>query len=181
MTLSPTDMQQGQNFSFGLGCMDGRCNHARLDNSSHHGRSYLDLACAPGMDGILSGRMKGVIDFDLSSKGGPEKAPFDCDAALANAKTQALIAYYLHEARHFVVEGHDQCAGNPVSREDHIEDIRTGVSLIREWFAFDPSVTVEGIFVAQDAAGKWVGEAVHDIGLLEAQAGQTLHEDAEAA
>lgn len=48
-------------------------------------------------------------------------------------KSKALISVNKHGSKLVMVSGHDDCAGNPVSKSEHVDQIKHAVSVIESW------------------------------------------------
>jgi len=76
----------------------------------NYGVDYVDTITEPGVDKMFSN---------------PDK--------IEELKAKASISVNAHGSKIIVVSGHHDCAGNPVSRQEHIEQIRVAVSTIKSW------------------------------------------------
>lgn len=172
MELS-NDMSAGEKFAVALGCMDGRCCNARFDAVENLGYVFLDTITEPGMDGIMSRRSVGEMSLVLSD-GSTEI--FDTDAAFKNLRAKVAISLDKHGSDHMVIEGHDQCAGNPVSREDHIADLKAAAALVHGWGGIYANLTIDCIFVSRNSEGEWVGESVYQLPSAQSAEPTAAHE-----
>ena len=59
-------------------------------------------------------------------------------------KIKVGISINKHESELIVVSGHYDCAGNPVSNEEHITQIKKGIEVISSW---NLGVKVVGVWV----------------------------------
>lgn len=89
-----------------------------------YGVDYVDVVTLPGMDKVVSDN----TDVDQVRK-------------------MAALSVSAHKSPVVVVSGHHDCAGNPVSREEHIGHIQRGVEVIKAW---DLGVEVVGVWVNSD-------------------------------
>ena len=48
-------------------------------------------------------------------------------------KSKAEISIYKHKSETIIVSGHHDCAGNPVSKDEHIAQIRKSIEIIESW------------------------------------------------
>ncbi len=104
--------------------MDGRAVEATVAwmKEEYH-LDFVDAITEPGLDAYL-----GKVDA----------------AQRAWLKRKIEISVVNHGSRTVSVVGHDDCAGNPVSIEEHKGDILRGVRLARELVGeIDPALTVE--------------------------------------
>jgi carbonic anhydrase len=100
-------------FATAINCIDGRVQHAVYDWVKIHTHvDYVDMVTEPG----------------------PDKELTQGSAALIEAlKQKVLISVNEHGSRTIAVAGHHGCAGNPVSDEQHQEEIRQSVAVIKSW------------------------------------------------
>jgi len=76
----------------------------------NHGVDYVDTITEPGVDKMFSNPGK-----------------------IEEIKAKASISVNAHGSKIIIVSGHHDCAGNPVSRQEHIEQIKGAVSTIESW------------------------------------------------
>jgi carbonic anhydrase len=127
-------MSQGR-FGTAINCMDGRVQLPVIQwlKSQYH-LDYVDMITEPGADRVMA---EGLPD------------------SIALVRAKVLISVNAHGSRLIAIVGHTECAGNPVSREEHLEHIQRAVQVVRGWDL--PSVTVIGLWVnAQWAVEKVV-------------------------
>ena len=98
-------------FATSVSCMDGRI-QIPLTNwiKENFSVDYVDIITEPGID-------KQVAD----------------NTDLESIKTKVGISINKHESELIVVSGHYDCAGNPVSNEEHITQIKKGIEVISSW------------------------------------------------
>ncbi len=113
------------NFKFGttVNCMDGRSIEYTIAwmKASYH-LDYVDAITEPGMD---------AYELGLT------------DEKRAWLKRKLEISIQNHGSRVISIVGHEDCAGNPVTKETHIDDIHHGISLLQELIKeIDPSIDV---------------------------------------
>ncbi len=109
-------------FATSVSCMDGRI-QIPLTNwiKENFSVDYVDTITEPGID-------KQVAD----------------NTDLESIKTKVGISINKHESELIVVSGHYDCAGNPVSNEGHITQIKKGIEVISSW---NLGVKVVGVWV----------------------------------
>ncbi len=113
-----------QTFATALNCMDGRTQEPVIDLIKKDANvTFVDMITYPGMDGFLAN----ANEDDL-------KQIF----------RMIDISVEKHGSQHIYIVGHFDCAGNPVSEEQHKEDIRKAVQRIKERYS---DLTVKGIWV----------------------------------
>jgi hypothetical protein len=109
-------------FATSVSCMDGRI-QIPLTNwiKENFSVDYVDTITEPGIDKLVAD------NTDLES-----------------IKIKVGISISKHESELIVVSGHYDCAGNPVSNEEHITQIKKGVEVISSW---NLGVKVVGVWV----------------------------------
>ena len=109
-------------FATSVSCMDGRI-QIPLTNwiKENFSVDYVDTITEPGIDKLVAD------NTDLES-----------------IKIKVGISINKHESELIVVSGHYDCAGNPVSDEEHITQIKKGMEVISSW---NPGVKVVGVWV----------------------------------
>ena len=131
-------------FATMINCMDGRSvEPTSAWMKSTYGVSYVDTITEPGMDKFCG---------SLTDEG------------RAWLKRKIEISLKNHGSRVVSVVGHDECAGNPVSKEEHIEQTKQDVKLVeeivRELEVGEP-MSVVGLWVSPTGAnGEWVVEEI---------------------
>jgi hypothetical protein len=105
--------------------MDGRIQTPVFDwLKENHNADYVDTITEPGVDKLFS---------DMSK--------------VEELKSKALISVNKHGSKTILVSGHHDCAGNPVSKDEHISQIKNAVSVIESWKL---PVSVIGVWVNED-------------------------------
>ena len=109
-------------FATSVSCMDGRI-QIPLTNwiKENFSVDYVDTITEPGIDKLVAD------NTDLES-----------------IKIKVGISINKHESELIVVSGHYDCAGNPVSNEEHITQIKKGIEVISSW---NVGVKVVGVWV----------------------------------
>ncbi|MDX1441370.1 MAG: carbonic anhydrase [Nitrosopumilaceae archaeon] len=103
-------MAEGK-FATSVTCMDGRIQIPLAKwIKENYSVDYVDTITEPGVDKKVS------ENKDLES-----------------IKTKVGISINAHKSGLIVVSGHFDCAGNPVSDEEHITHIKKGVEIITSW------------------------------------------------
>lgn len=98
-------------FATSISCMDGRVQPVISSwVRQNYQVDFVDTITAPGVDKRIAEEtdLKPLIDM-------------------------AKISINAHKSRLIVVSGHYQCAGNPVSDEEHADHIKKSVDVIRSW------------------------------------------------
>ena len=109
-------------FATSVSCMDGRI-QIPLTNwiKENFSVDYVDTITEPGIDKLVAD------NTDLES-----------------IKMKVGISINKHESELIVLSGHYDCAGNPVSNEEHITHIKKGIEVISSW---NLGVKVVGVWV----------------------------------
>ena len=133
--------QVGETFFTRVGCMDGRVQiPLRIYGQKKFNAEYPDTITEAGIVGILANNPS------------PE--------FLALLKSKLDISIDKHHSQGILVNGHQECAGNPVDDSRHIDDIRASVLKIQELIG--NRVSVVGVFVRRDPSNPstWIVEEV---------------------
>lgn len=134
--------QAGETFFTVVGCMDGRVQEvmAVFGQEKFHA-VYPDTITEAGIVGLISN----------PPAGGPSQEFLD------SLKSKLLISVDKHHSRGILVDGHQECAGNPVSDAQHKEDIKKSVEFVRE--LIEDRVPVVGIFVVREGE-HWIAREI---------------------
>ena len=109
-------------FATSVSCMDGRIQIPLINwIKENFSVDYVDTITEPGIDKLVAD------NTDLES-----------------IKLKVGISINKHESELIVVSGHYDCAGNPVSNEEHITQIKKGIEVISSW---NLGVKVVGVWV----------------------------------
>jgi hypothetical protein len=73
---------------------------------------------------------------------------------IAQIKPKVLISVNAHRSRVIVVSAHYNCLGNPVSKKEHIAEVKKAMSIINSWSL---PVKVLGVWVGKN----WEVEEIH--------------------
>lgn len=90
------------------------------------GVKYVDLVTAPGVDGVM-------VQHNAKRIG--------------ELKEAIGVSVAAHKSGVVAISGHFDCAGNPITEEEHKEEIRRDAELVKSW---DLGVEVAGVWVNQD-------------------------------
>ena len=100
-------------FGTAINCMDGRAQTPVADwVKIQHNVQYVDAITEAGADGILAR--------------GPS-------ATVESIRQRVLISVNNHGSCIIAVAGHHDCAGNPVSKEEHFAHIKSAMHVIAGW------------------------------------------------
>jgi len=129
-------MGQGT-FATAINCMDGRTQlPVNQWMKSEYGVDYIDTITEPGPDKILADNSSQLVD---------------------SIKTRVTISVEKHGSKVVALVGHGECAGNPVSKQEHIDHVKRGMETIRAW-GFP--VTIIGLWVD---SSNWAVEQIATI------------------
>jgi carbonic anhydrase len=98
-------------FATSISCMDGRI-QIPLNGwiQKNHSVDYVDTITEPGVEKKLTQN----IDVE-------------------QIKSKAEISIFKHKSDLIIVSGHHDCAGNPVSKDEHISQIKESIEIIKSW------------------------------------------------
>jgi hypothetical protein len=100
-------------FATVINCMDGRVKHpvANWMKLNLH-VNYVDQVTEPGPDLILTQGTKEQLE---------------------SVKHKVSISVNAHHSNIIVIAAHHDCAGNPVSDEEHYKQIRQSIEIVSQW------------------------------------------------
>ncbi len=100
-------------FGTAINCIDGRTQAPVSDwIKENHSVDYVDTITEPGCDKVLL-----EVDYDK----------------IEHIKSKLLISIKAHNSSLIVIAGHHDCAGNPVSKEEHLTQIKKSINIIKSW------------------------------------------------
>ena len=98
-------------FATSISCMDGRIQIPLSDwVKKNYSVDYVDTITEPGVE------KKIAENIDVGQ-----------------IKIKAGISIHKHKSGLIVVSAHHDCAGNPVSKEEHLTQIKKSVGIIESW------------------------------------------------
>ncbi|MCX6008415.1 MAG: hypothetical protein NTZ34_14335 [Chloroflexi bacterium] len=120
-------MHKGK-FGTAINCVDGRA-QLPVNNwlKQKYSLDYIDTITEPGPDKILT-------------QGKPEQ--------VESIKSRVLISVNAHGSETVLIAAHDDCAGNPVSKEEHIKQVKDCVKILRSWKL--PVKTILGVWINEN-------------------------------
>jgi hypothetical protein len=117
-------------FGTAINCMDGRTQLPVTGWLKYkYDLDYVDMITEPGPDKMLS-------------QGRPEQ--------VESIKSRVMISVNAHGSRTILVAAHHDCAGNPVSKEEHIRQVRDCLKVVKSWGL--PVGDVIGVWINEDWA-----------------------------
>lgn len=118
----------GETFFTVVGCMDGRIQEAVAKfGKEKFGAAYPDTITEAGIVGLIAN------NFDPKF--------------VENLKFKLLVSIEKHHSKGILIDGHQECAGNPVDDEKHKDDVRKTVEFVRS--LIENRVPVIGVFVVR--------------------------------
>jgi len=100
-------------FGTAINCMDGRTQLPVTGwLKSRYGLDYVDMITEPGPDKMLSQGRPGQVE---------------------SIKSRVMISVNAHGSQTILVAAHHDCAGNPVSKEEHIRQVRNCLKVVKSW------------------------------------------------
>lgn len=125
-------------FFTSVGCMDGRVQDPVANfGRKKFGALFADTITEAGLVGLLSEN--------------PDQS------LLESIKKKLNISIGKHHSRGILVHGHEECAGNPVSKEEHVEDIRKSIEVIKTLTG--AKIPVLGLFIKRSTHNPAIWEA----------------------
>jgi carbonic anhydrase len=98
-------------FATSISCMDGRIQIPINDwIKKKYSVDYVDTITEPGVE---------------------KKITESIDVEQIKSKTE--ISIFKHKSDVIIVSGHHDCAGNPVSKEEHLAQIKNSIGVIESW------------------------------------------------
>ncbi len=98
-------------FATSISCMDGRIQTPISDwIKKNYSVDFVDTITEPGVEKKITEN----IDTE-------------------QIKSKAEISIFKHKSELIIVSGHHDCAGNPVSKEEHITQIRKSIGILESW------------------------------------------------
>jgi hypothetical protein len=75
------------------------------------------------------------LDYiDMITEPGPENILLNGSAQQKESiKNKILISVNNHGSQSIIVAAHDDCAGNPISKDEHIKQVKECINLIKSW------------------------------------------------
>jgi hypothetical protein len=96
---------------------------------------------------------------DTITEPGPDKILSDTSDPLRESiRNRVQISVEKHSSQVIAVVSHGDCAGNPVSNEEHLRMVREAVTTVANWY---PEIRIIGLWVDSD---RWQVEKVCEQG-----------------
>ena len=111
-------------FGTAINCIDGRTqNSVSQWIKENYSVDYVDTVTEPGPDKVL-------LEVNIEK--------------IEQIKSKLLISIKAHNSSLIVIAGHHDCAANPVSKEEHLTQIKKSINMIKSW---NFPVKVVGVWV----------------------------------
>ena len=111
-------------FGTTINCIDGRTqNPVSQWIKENYSVDYVDTVTEPGPDKVL-------LEVNIEK--------------IEQIKSKLLISIKAHNSTLIVIAGHHDCAANPVSKEEHLTQIKKSINMIKSW---NFPVKVVGVWV----------------------------------
>ncbi len=114
-------------FGTAINCIDGRVQLPVLDwLKRNYSVRYVDAITEPGVDRVFS-----ETNVDR----------------IQQLKSKVMISMNAHGSSIVVISGHHECAGNPVTKNEHLNHIKKASEIIKSW---NLPVKVVGLWVNEN-------------------------------
>lgn len=116
-----------ETFATAINCMDGRTQEPIISwVKKTFEVSYVDAITEPGPDKILAE--------------GP-------DTLIESIRNRVMISVNKHGSQNVIMVSHHDCTGNPVSKEEHLGQLKKSVDVISSW---ELGVKITGVWIGKD-------------------------------
>ena len=116
-----------ETFATAINCMDGRTQEPIISWAKKTFEvDYVDAITEPGPDKILAE--------------GP-------DTLVESIRNRVMISVNKHGSQNVIMVSHHDCAGNPVSKEEHLDQLKKSVDVISSW---ELEVKIIGVWIGED-------------------------------
>jgi len=114
-------------FTTAINCMDGRVQIPVIEwMKQKFNAQFVDMITEPGPDKILSKETSELVN---------------------SIRNRVLISVEKHGSKVIAITGHADCAGNPVSKEIHLENIINSIQTIQSWGL---PITIIGLWINEN-------------------------------
>ena len=116
-----------ETFATAINCMDGRTQEPIISWAKKTFEvDYVDAITEPGPDKILAE---------------------GSDTLIESIKNRVMISVNKHGSQNVIMVSHHDCAGNPVSKEEHLDQLKKSVDVISSW---ELGVKIIGVWIGED-------------------------------
>ncbi|MGC8927834.1 MAG: carbonic anhydrase [Myxococcota bacterium] len=114
-------------FVTAINCMDGRTQEPVIRwAKKRFGVDFIDMINEPGPDLVLLTEDKNFLNYTLK---------------------KIQISTEKHGSNRLIIVGHHDCAGNPVSRDKHIELIKKSMEIARRYLS---EIEIIGVYINEN-------------------------------
>ena len=115
-------------FGTAINCMDGRTQLPVANwMKEQYGLDYIDTITEPGPDKILASAQGQLVE---------------------SIKSRLLISVKAHGSKIIAIVAHNDCAGNPVDKEQHLLHVKKSIQTVCSWNL--PVEKIIGLWVNED-------------------------------
>jgi len=75
----------------------------------------------------------GAKYIDVITEAGPDRIMASTATASRLILRRILVSRDKHESKHLALVAHHDCAGNPVSKEEHLEHLKQAAKIVTTW------------------------------------------------
>lgn len=116
-----------ETFATAINCMDGRTQEPIISWAKKTFEvDYVDAITEPGPDKILAE---------------------GSDTLVESIKNRVMISVNKHGSQNVIMVSHHDCAGNPVSKKEHLDQLKKSVDVISSW---ELGVEIIGVWIGED-------------------------------
>ena len=114
-------------FVTAINCMDGRTQEPLINWAKEKfGADYIDMINEPGPDKVLLTDDKNFFNYTLK---------------------KIKISTEKHGSKLLIIVGHYDCAGNPVSKEEHINFVKESIKTVKTLLS---GIDIIGIYINEN-------------------------------
>jgi len=98
------------------------------------------------------------VDYvDAITEPGPDKILAEGpDTLVESIRNRVIISVNKHGSQNVIVVSHHDCAGNPVSKEEHLDQLKKSVDVVSSW---ELGVKIIGVWIGERLDGEQVDRA----------------------
>ena len=128
-------------FGTAINCMDGRTQLPVANwMKEQYGLDYIDTITEPGPDKILASAQGQLVE---------------------SIKSRLLISVKAHGSKIIAIVAHNDCAGNPVDKEQHLLHVKKSIQTVRSWNL--PIEKIIGLWVNEDWKVEVIESAIQPV------------------
>ena len=116
-----------ETFATAINCMDGRTQEPIISWAKKTFEvGYVDTITEPGPDKILAEGPNTLVE---------------------SIKNRVMISVNKHGSQNVIMVSHHDCAGNPVSKKEHLDQLKKSVDVISSW---ELGVKIIGVWIGKN-------------------------------